>query len=406
MRILVISQYFPPDGGGGSKRVTNAISGLSQLGHQIEVITGFPHYPHGIIPKYYRRKMLVHETWKGISVIRVWMPSLAHIGLFRRLIMYVSFAISALFALPFTNSFDIIWAANANIFSSLPAVVFSFFKRTPIVRNVDDLWPETAIEEGYLREGLLARLGRLTAKLAYKACKAITPISYGYKRELITKYGIPSGKIHVVEVGVDTNRFCPLKKDIVNFSNNQQLTVMYSGILGTGYHFDYLLDVAKLMKNEKGIQFVIRGFGERKKEIQRKQSHLGNVHICEEFLEFHELIQVLNSADILFLPMKPLPAHEAGLPTKLLEYMALGKPIICSSEGDAADLVQKAGCGFVVSPHSPPDAVKAILALKKDRHLRKLLGRKGRLYVERYLSVEKISRKLERVFSMIKDSGE
>ena len=145
MRILVISQYFPPDGGGGSKRVANAITGLSKLGHQVEVVTGFPHYPHGIIPSRYHRKVYSQEIWKGVPITRVWLPALAHTGFLRRLVMYIAFALSALIALLFTSTPDIIWAANSNVFSSFPAIIFSLVKRAPVIRNVDDLWPETAI---------------------------------------------------------------------------------------------------------------------------------------------------------------------------------------------------------------------------------------------------------------------
>ena len=400
MRVLVISQYFPPDGGGGSKRVINAIAGLQKFGHDVEVITAVPHYPRGNIPKKYRAKTLVREIWKNIQILRVRVPALPHIGFLRRLIMYVSFAFSALLAIPFTGSTDIIWAANSNVFSSLPAVIFGFFKKAPVIRNVDDLWPETAIEEGYLNEGWKARVGRFLAKMAYKKCNAITPISNGYKRELIERYRISSDKIHVVEVGVDMNRFYPLASEYRKFSKTQPLTVMYSGILGTGYNFEYLIKVAELLKNDDTIQFVIRGFGEREKEIQRKRRkhNLPNVQISTSFIGFDKLIQVLNSADIFFLPMMPLPAHEAGLPTKLLEYMACGKPIVCSSEGDAAELVRKAGCGIAVPHGDPHDAVKAILTLKSDESLRHMMGKKGRQYVEKHLSIEEVSRKLERLF--------
>ena len=131
MRILVISQYFPPDIGGGSKRVTNALSELQSRGHQIEVITAFPHYPHGVVPKNIRKKAFTLEHWQGSHIFRVWIPSVPHTGFLRRLFLYLTFAASALTVMPLVSATDIVWAANSNVFSSLPAVVYGFFKKAP-----------------------------------------------------------------------------------------------------------------------------------------------------------------------------------------------------------------------------------------------------------------------------------
>ena len=159
---------------------------------KIEVITAFPHYPHGVVPKELRKKAFVLRLWQDSRVFRVWVPSVPHTGFLRRLILYLIFAASALTVMPLVSSTDIVWAANSNVFSSLPAVIYGFFKKAPVVRNVDDLWPEAAIEEGYLKEGILAKIGRSLAKFAYRFCKALSPISNGYKREIVARYHIPS----------------------------------------------------------------------------------------------------------------------------------------------------------------------------------------------------------------------
>jgi glycosyltransferase involved in cell wall biosynthesis len=402
LHILVIAQYFPPDGGGGSRRVSNALLGLQRRGHKIEVITAFPHYPHGIVPKKYQRKAFAVETWNNIRIFRVWIPSIPHEGTARRSILYVSFAFSALMVLPFVKQPDIIWAANSNIFSSFPALICSLFKKTPVVRNVDDLWPETAIEEGYLSSGIMTRIGQFIAKAAYKLCRALTPISSGYRREIIRQYSVPAEKIHVVEAGVDTDVFHPAESAglIENKRNGGDLTVMYSGILGTGYNLDLLLNIAKLISSNNNIKISIRGFGEREQEILNKikKRGLDNVKLSNGFLPQMKLVELLNSADILILPMMPSEAHEAGIPTKLLEYMACGKPIVCCSDGEAADFVKQANCGVVVSPRDPKYAAKAILTLRDDESLRAELGWNGYTYVMKHLSLIQIAKKLERVF--------
>ncbi len=403
MRITVIAQYFPPDIGGGSRRASNAVEGLRRRGHQIEVITGVPHYPDGIIPRKYSRRAFTIERYKGMRIIRVWLPSIPHKGLLRRVGIYCLFAISALLALPFARKPDVIWAANSNVFSSFPALILSFLKRAPIVRNVDDLWPEAAMEEEYFTEGLFARLGKFLAKAAYTLCKALTPISQTYKTEIKQRYKIPAAKIHVIEVGVDSNRFQPQEKRIPDDGKPLPITVMYSGILGTGYNFDLILKAAKVLASNSDIQFIIRGMGEREQIIRTRITieGLSNVILSSDFLPLEQLVRILNSADILILPMMPLKAHEAGIPTKLFEYMACGKPIICCSKGEAARLVARARCGIIASPDNTEDVVKAILKLSLDKELREHLGRNGRSYITKHLSIEQIGRKMEAVFKAV-----
>jgi glycosyltransferase involved in cell wall biosynthesis len=186
----------------------------------------------------------------------------------------------------------------------------------------------------------------------------------------------------------------------------KKFTITYSGIFGTGYNLDYLIEVANLFKGDKNVTFQIHGFGERENELRKKISEdkIVNLSLSTNYLPLERLVRLLNSCDLLFLPMNPMKAHEAGLPTKLLEYMAVGKPIVCSSEGEAANIVKRAKCGVVVSPHNPNDAVEAIRRLKEDKPLREELGRNGRLFAVRHFSLEQVGKKLEGVFKLVTDS--
>ena len=102
---------------------------------------------------------------------------------------------------------------------------------------------------------------------------------------------------------------------------------------------------------------------------------LVNLSLATKFVSLEELVRQLNSADLLFLPMMPFASHEAGIPAKLFEYMACGKPIICSSNGEPANLVRRTGCGIVVSTKNVNEAVQAILKLKANKSLQSLMGR-------------------------------
>jgi glycosyltransferase involved in cell wall biosynthesis len=202
MRILVLAELFPPDMGGGSTRAFNVVKGLVSLGHEVAVVTAFPHYPIGKIPRKYRRKLMCVETVGGARVIRVWVPPLASRGLARRLMLFLSFCVSSLFALPFIGRVDVVWAANPNVFSVYSALVYGLFKGCPVVQNVDDLWPEELYNLGMLRSRVLQRVAEFVSWLAYRASAAITPISPAYMDVILNRYGVDSRRVHVVPAGV------------------------------------------------------------------------------------------------------------------------------------------------------------------------------------------------------------
>ena len=392
--------------GGGSRRASNVLQALEKRGHKITVITAFPHYPHGKVPTEYRGKAFTREKKNGMTIFRTWVPSIPHKGFLRRLIMYLVFAFSALFVLPFSGKVDIIWAANTNIFSSFPGIFYSIFKRSPLIRNIDDLWPETAVEEGVMSSGFILRLGEFLAKIAYTLCVAITPISQSYTDNIVEKYGIPREKFRVIEHGVDVKVFRPvgMHKTLIHPLCKNRFIAMYTGVLGPGYNFDLLLRTAKLMENVSDFILVIRGFGPRALALEKiaKKMDLKNTIILTNRLSIDELNIVMSSADVLLLPMNPMPAHEAGIPTKLLEYMACSRPILVCSTGEPAFFIKRTKAGIVVN-NEPLVMASAITKLKTNADLRKELGENGRKYVIKHLSIERIGQRMERLFEQVRN---
>jgi len=173
MRILVIAELFPPDMGGGSTRAFNVVKGLSLAGCDVTVVAAFPHYPTGNVPGRYRWKPLSVECEGGLKVIRTFVPSLVSRGLARRLVLFLSFLVSSLFALPFVGCVDVVFAANPNVFSVYSALVYGFFKGCSVVQNVDDLWPEELYNLGMLKSRIVRKIAEFVSGFAYKASAAI-----------------------------------------------------------------------------------------------------------------------------------------------------------------------------------------------------------------------------------------
>ncbi len=395
MDVLIISQYFPPDWNGPSTRSYNAARGLVSQGINVTVITAFPHYPHGNIPSRYKRRILSLEQIDGIKLIRTWVPGFAHLPLFKRILVHISFMLSSLLGLVHVRKVDIIFAMNPNFFAFFPALIYKILFRKNIIRNVDDLWPEAFYDLGIVKSVVFKKILDSVASMSYHVPVAIIAVSHGYVQTLITKYNIPQEKIAVIEQGVDTNKFYMVKKSS-SISNSNKKTIMYSGNLNIGYDFETVIKSAKLLELQP-ICFIIRGIGVMSDSVRLmiKEYNAKNVDLRTDLLSTDELVSFLNSADIFLLPMTlSATVMDQGLPTKLLEYQALGKPIVCISNGEAGKYIEKTQSGLVATTRQPEELAQLIMQLVNDEDLAKRLGNNGFNNINNNLTLEKVGKRL------------
>ncbi|MBO3800426.1 MAG: glycosyltransferase [Candidatus Brockarchaeota archaeon] len=210
MNVLIIAQYFPPDLGGSATRAYNVAKGLVLNGCNVTVISAFPHYPHGDIPREYRWRPFKVEWMGRIRVIRTLILPLESKGFLKRLLLFACFIFTSLFALPLIGKIDVVWAANPDIVAMVPALAYGLVKRKPVATNVDDLAVEDLYDLNLVgRKSALARIIEFLTRFLYGRMKAITPISPGYVNPLVEKYGVDRNRIHVVYGGVDLSIFKP-----------------------------------------------------------------------------------------------------------------------------------------------------------------------------------------------------
>ncbi|MEM4949696.1 MAG: glycosyltransferase family 4 protein [Candidatus Jordarchaeales archaeon] len=402
MRVLIIAQYFPPDMGGGATRAFNAAKGLKANGCDVVVVAAFPHYPTGNIPKEYRWRIVRVEHVDGIKVIRTFVPPLASRGLANRMVLFLSFIVSSLLALPFVGRIDVVWAANPNILSIFPALVFGLLKRCPVALNVDDLWPEDVHLIGLLKkDSITFKIAELLAKIAYNKASLVTPISPGYVRVISGKYGVSPRKIRVIMGGVDLSKFKPTYGKP---TEENHFIVLYSGAFSIAYDFDQVLKAAKLLENYEDIKFILQGGGELVDYVKRRIEKLKirNVKVIDKIISREEVARLLNEADTVILPLKNFGKPYLGISTKLYEYQAVAKPIICCCEGQPADYVKETKSGIVIKPGDYKSLAKAIIYLKQNPEIARRMGLSGRCYVEANLTIDKIGFQMKKAFEILK----
>jgi glycosyltransferase involved in cell wall biosynthesis len=402
----MIAQYFPPDVNGSSTRAYNAARGLAMQGCNVTVIAAFSHYPNGYFSHDYKRRILIKEELDGIKVIRTWVPNLTHSPISKRIIIHISFMLSSIMGIVYTRKVDVIFAMNPSFFALFSANVYKGLLGKNIVRNVDDLWPEVFYELDIVKSRVVKKILDFISLLSYRIPMAIIPVSHGYLQTLITKYHIKKEKIFVIEHGVDISKFqSPNSTNRSSLAkSNTKKTIMYSGNLNIGYDFETVFQSAKLLSPEP-VRFIIRGTGELSDKLRqmRKEYNLSNLEVRTELLSREELVSLLGSADIFLLPMSKLSkAIDQGLPTKVLEYQAFGKPIVCISDGEAGKYIQTTQSGLTSETRTPEELARMIMMLVKDDDLAKKLGSNGLNYIKNNLTLEMVGKRLMDVVALCK----
>ena len=377
--LLILTQYFPPDISGGATRAFNYSKCLAQQNYNVTVITAHPHQ-HEPVPKNYRNKLTKKEKYDNLNLIRVWIPSLLHSSIKNSAILNFSFCISSLFPLfSIKSKPDVILAFEPNLFSIIPAYLYSKIRGGVVIRIVDDMWPELLYEQKILKSNILKKILVNLAKFSYNYSKYIIPLNNEVKELIHKSYDIDNEKIDVISHGIDETVFTFSKKE-----REKIFTLMYSGSLNTSYDFDIILNAAKSLK-DKNIQFIIRGKGKQLSYLQdyKEKFQIDNLIIDSDFVPIEKLSSTLSKADALLIPMIKGDSINTSIPTKLLESQGIGRPIICCSSGPIGNYVETTNSGIRVDEGDLNGFIMAVQKLESNHQLCQELGQNGRNFVEK-----------------------
>jgi putative colanic acid biosynthesis glycosyltransferase WcaI len=239
MRVLFVSHYFHPESGAAQTRILEAATRLQRRGHEVSVLTGFPNYPDGIVPAAYRGRVMMRERIAGIHVIRTPILPAPNKGFAKRLLNHTSFAVSSLAGVPATGPVDVVIAETPPLFTAVAAVPIARARRAPLVMNVADLWPESAVQLGLLSNPAAIRGAELLERFAYAGSDAITVPTPGM-RDILIESGEPADKVVLLRNAVDVERFAP-----VPAARSPRPRVVYSGTVGLAQGVGTLIDAAR-----------------------------------------------------------------------------------------------------------------------------------------------------------------
>ena len=386
MRILLLSLYFEPDIGANAVIVSELAHELDRLGHQITVITSFPHYKGNVLEDSYRGKLIVKKQRENIHVIRTYIYTSPEKDRFLvRLLNYVSFNILSTLAGIFSGKQDLILAPSPPLSIGLSAAIIGFFKRIPYVYNVQDINPDVLIKLGILKNPLFIRFSKWLEKFVYQHARHITVLSEGFKRNLLKK-GVPVKKISIVPNFVDPDFIKPLPRQNSfrkRFELEGKFIILYAGNLGHSQDLVQILKIAKLKQGDDKLAFVIVGGGSRKSFLKEKAKtlHLNNVHFIP-FQPWEDVPLIYAAADVSLVTLKEDIALDS-VPSKIYTIMASKRPVLAAVDqgSDAWKLIREAKCGICVEPDNDRALLDAISILRQSPELRNEMGKKGRNFV-------------------------
>jgi glycosyltransferase involved in cell wall biosynthesis len=360
MRILILSHYYPPELGAPQTRLHETAVGLQALGHHVTVLTGPPHYPTGVTRPGYSPWQVRREVLGGVSVVRVPVLVRPNRGLVDRSIDQLSFSATAAVAKGVVERSDVVVVDSPPLFLGLTASLYRAVYRRPYLFHVADPWPDYPIQMGALQNPFLIRMARSIEALAYRHAALITTVSPGLVQRLSANPEA-RGKVRLLRNGVDLSRFQPTRSPVDARAElgwpEASLTLVYAGSVGLAQGLDTLIEAVAPLA-DSGIVVRVVGEGFDRDRLAREVTTQGLDHIrFVDAVKPDSVPTVLAAADAILVLLRPGSLNQHAMPTKLVEGLAAGRPLVVSADGDAEEVVSHARAG-VTAPAGDAAALR------------------------------------------------
>jgi colanic acid biosynthesis glycosyl transferase WcaI len=400
VRILYLSQYFSPEVGATQTRAYEMAHYLVSTGHQVTMLTEVPNHPSGIIPPEYRHKLWERHDLEGIDVIRVWVKASPSKTFAARMMFYLSYMIGATLAgLALARGrYDVIFATSPPLFVGGSALALSYLRRIPLVFEVRDLWPESAVALGELANPHTVAVAGKLEEMCYNRAHRIVVVTAGIQQRLQERgFG---HKLALIPNGANTQLFVPAlergKALRTKMGLAEKFVVVYAGIHGVAQGLETVLEAARQLQNVPDIHFLFVGEGPKKAELValRDRLELNNVTMLPEQPR-SEMPAYLSAANVALVPLRDLEIFQGALPSKMFDAWACGCPVVLSINGEAHQVLNEAGGGVFVAPEDAGKMASAILDLKAQPQRLRCYGENGRAFVEMHYSRQRLASELE-----------
>jgi glycosyltransferase involved in cell wall biosynthesis len=383
MHILFLTDNFPPETNAPASRTFEHARRWVAAGHRVTVVTGAPNFPSGRIHAGYRNALWSRESMDGIEVVRVWTYITANEGFLKRTLDYVSFMVAAILVSPFLPRPDVIVGTSPQFFTPCAALVVSWLRRRPFVFELRDLWPDSIVAVGAMRETAAIRALRKLEYFLYRRAARIVSVTQSFKRVLAGN-GIPADKIAVVSNGVDLEAYQPGSRPVElaqRLGVDGKFVAAYVGTVGMAHGIGTLLDAARALRHRADIAFVVVGTGAQQAELAAtaRSEGLSSV-IFVGAVSKAEVRDYWRLCDAAVVLLRDTPLFRHVIPSKMFEAMGMERAIILGVKGESEEILLASGAGVTIPPEDAAALAAAVARLADDRPGCAALGKKGRVF--------------------------
>ena len=387
MHILFLSHYYPPEVNAPATRTSEHCRHWVEKGHKVTVVTCVPNHPQGKIYPGFKNRLFQRETVDGVEVIRLWTYITANEGFFKRTLNYVLYMFAVILALPFLPKANVVISTSPQFFCGLAGFFYSFFKRARWILEIRDLWPESIIAVGAIKNKTVVRILEWLERFAYRRSHKIVCVTDAFKKYISSK-GIAPEKIEVVKNGVDLKLFSEFSgtnelAEELNLSD--KFVASYVGTHGMAHHLETVMEAAEILSHRPDITFILVGDGaEHNRLMQMKERmNLHNVLMLGQMPKAR-MPEIWDLSDTSLVLLKKSDLFKTVIPSKIFESMAMQKPIILGVEGEVKEIIDAADCGISIEPENANELAEAIVLLADNPKIKAEKGAHGLDYVKNY----------------------
>ena len=384
MRILFLSHYFPPEVNAPATRTYEHCREWVAQGHSVTVVSCVPHHPMGRAYPGYTNKFFSVEEKDGIKVIRLLTYITANEGFLKRTFNYVFYMLMAVIAAPFIGKADVVISTSPQFFNGLAGYFVSRIKRAPWLLEIRDLWPESIVAVGAIKNRRVIATLEWIERFVYRKADHIVSVTQAFKRH-IAKCGASEDKISVIRNGVDLSRFQATDIDSAlaeKWGLQGKFVAAYVGTHGMAHGLDTLLDAAELLNEQDNIVFLMVGDGAERERLHSEKERRGLTNVIMQPQQGKELMPAIWAmTDVSLVLLKKLDLFKTVIPSKIFESMAMSTPIVLGVEGEVKDIIKASGAGVCIEPESASQLAAAVAKLAANRQQYMALQGCGRKYV-------------------------
>lgn len=402
MKILIVTQYFWPE----SFMINDVVKALINQGHTVVVATGKPNYPEGKIFTGYRASGVQRELF-GRQALLVRIPTWPrkHGGARNLILNYLVFVLAGVFCLPWALhglKFDAILVyAPSPLTQTIPAIVLKWIKRAPLALWVQDLWPESLEATGFIRNKKALKLVGYMVYWIYKGCDVLLAQSKAFIAPLneyanCSKIRYQPNSYPEQSVGEQVEAPLELLQLL-----ESKFCIVFAGNLGQVQALDTVVETAVQLKEHKDISIVLVGSGSRSEWLvkQKQEKGLSNLELPGRF-PMQAMSSIFSRAGALLVSLEDDPIFALTIPSKIQAYLAAGKPVLASLNGEGARVVLEAGAGLASPAGDSAGLAANILKLKALPEATRLeMGRHGKAYFLAYFETESQAKHLVETLS-------